>query len=75
MGRLDISKTSVPILKWTVKMEEPQIKYSRKGKNPFIRKTTTKERRISTLKKKSVAEMNPGTVMKKNPLSRNCRRK
>ena len=44
VGRLDISKTSVSILKWTMKMKEPQIKHSRKGKNPFIRKSTTKKR-------------------------------
>ena len=57
--RLGISKTSGLILKRTMKMKEAQLKHSRKGKNLLIRKTITKER-ISTLKKKKPAQMNPG---------------
>ena len=62
--RLGISKTSVLILKRTMKIKEAQLKHSRKGKNLLIRKTTTKER-ISTLKKKKATQMNPVIVMKK----------
>ena len=45
--------------------ERATDKTLKKREKPFYKKNTTKERRISTLKKKRVAQMNPMIVMKK----------